>query len=176
MFSIRKIRPALLLAPLIAPLIVLAPTAAHAQSAERTFRGDLRDLAPTIPDAFEGASAKLTMDTRRGHTRFVLKVRGINLSIAEDAYGAHLHVGPCVAGQPAAALGHYNVSTANPPVVNSTTEVWLDFAVTDDGTAQSRATVPWVPTPGDRSVVIHAEETNPDGTAGTRLACLPVSW
>ena len=37
----------------------------------------------------------------------MLRVRGIEG--ADDlTFGAHLHSGPCVAGDPAAALGHYN--------------------------------------------------------------------
>jgi hypothetical protein len=36
--------------------------------------------------------------------------------------------------------------------------------------------VPFVPVPGERAVVVHAEETAPNGTAGARLVCLPVVW
>ena len=71
---------------------------------------------------------------------------------------------------------HYNVSTATPPVVSDQTEVWLDFTVTTDGTGAGDASVPFVPVPGDRAVVVHAEETAPNGTAGARLVCLPVVW
>jgi superoxide dismutase, Cu-Zn family len=36
--------------------------------------------------------------------------------------------------------------------------------------------VPFVPLPGNRAVVLHAAPTDDHGTAGARLACLPVSW
>ena len=63
-----------------------------------------------------------------------------------------------------------------PPVVNRTTEIWLDFTVNGAGNGQSISQVRWVPDPGQRSVVIHQSPTAADGTAGPRLACLPVVW
>jgi superoxide dismutase, Cu-Zn family len=36
--------------------------------------------------------------------------------------------------------------------------------------------VPFVPLPGNRAVVLHEKATDHHGTAGVRLACLPVSW
>lgn len=94
-------------------------------------------------------------------------------------YGAHLHVGPCVAGDGAAAGPHSNQSVVDgvvPQVVDATTEVWLDFTVRPNGSARSVAVVPFVPTSGTRSIVIHAMPTDPAGAAGARLACLPVVW
>lgn len=141
------------------------------------FRGDLQDLATSESDPFEGASAKVRMAWHDGHTRFVLRVWDIDSSAEGISYGAHLHEGPCVEGDPDAAGPHYNVSKADPKKVNDRTEVWLDFTVEDDGTGYAVARVPFVPKPGDRSVVIHEESTDPDtGLAGTRLACLPVEW
>ncbi len=83
------------------------------------------------------------------------------------------NTGPLVDLQPA-AFGHYNVD----PLRRSTpqTEVGLDLTV-DDGRGAATASVPFVPPPARRSVVIHAEATDPGtGTAGPRLACLPVVW
>jgi Cu-Zn family superoxide dismutase len=84
-----------------------------------------------------------------------------------------------VAGNGAAALGHYNTDVlagVTPPEVSERTEVWLDLAV-DDGAATATASVPFVPLPGARSVVVHALATDSHtGTAGARLACLPVVW
>ena len=77
---------------------------------------------------------------------------------------------------PAAAGPHYNVSGTTPPLVSDQTEVWLDFTAATDGTGAADTTVPFLPTPGTRSVVIHAEATAPNGTAGPRLVCLPVAW
>ena len=54
--------------------------------------------------------------------------------------------------------------------------MWLDFAV-DDGAGTATASMPFIPLPGDRSVVIHALATDHHtGLAGARLACLPVQW
>ena len=94
-------------------------------------------------------------------------------------FGAHLHLGPCVAGNGAAALAHYNTDVlagVTPPEISEDTEVWLDFTV-DDGAGTATASVPFVPLPGTRSVVVHAMETDHEtGGAGARLACVPVVW
>ena len=141
------------------------------------FRGALRDLATSTDDPFEGAHAKLRMGVGEDRTRFVLRVWHVDDSAAGETFGAHLHEGPCVAGDPDAAGPHYNVSTADPKKVNDRTEVWLDFTVEDDGTGYAVARVPFEPKAGDRSVVIHQEPTDETtGVAGPRLACLPVEW
>ena len=86
-----------------------------------------------------------------------------------------------MAGDGAAAKGHYNTDVEAgvlPPfnTISEDTEVWLDFTV-DDGAGTATASVPFVPLPGARSVVIHAAATDHHtGTAGARLACLPVEW
>jgi Cu/Zn superoxide dismutase len=140
------------------------------------FRGDLVDLSATTADPFGDATALLVMaETGKGAV-FHLRVRGVDLSAVGNEYGAHLHVGPCVEGDGAAAGPHYNASGVTPPVVNDQTEVWLDFTVAADGTGAGDALVPFVPEPGDRAVVIHAEATAPTGAAGPRLVCLPVQW
>ena len=147
-------------------------TAAPAQ----VFRGNLVDLSTATADPFGDASAHLVMTPNAHGTLFHLRLQGIDPAAAGHGYGAHLHVGPCVAGDGAAAGPHYNVSTTTPPVVNDQTEVWLDFTAAADGTGAADTTVPFMPAPGTRSVVIHAESTAPNGTAGPRLVCLPVVW
>ena len=73
-------------------------------------------------------------------------------------------------------LQHRRAGHDDEPEISEDTEVWLDFTV-DDGAATSTASVPFVPLPGDHSVVIHALATDHDtGLAGARLACLPVVW
>ena len=63
-----------------------------------------------------------------------------------------------------------------PPEISEDTEIWLDFTV-DDGAGTATASVPFVPLPGERSVVVHAMETDHHtGAAGPRLACLPLVW
>jgi Cu-Zn family superoxide dismutase len=79
-----------------------------------------------------------------------------------------------------AAGGHYNVqiqANISPAEISPDTEVWLDFQVNKKGEAQSSTTVPFVPTTGERSIVIHRDPTMDSGaqvgTAGPRIACLP---
>ncbi len=159
-----------------AATIALATTVAPAvASVSMRFRDDLRDLAPASTGPFDRARAKLTLDTRDG-TRAVLIVHGVDPAVAGSTFGAHLHVGPCVAGNGDAALGHYNHSGTTPLTVNPQTEIWLDVTIDSEGNARSVSRVGWVPVAGDHSVVIHASPTAPDGKAGARLACLPVGW
>lgn len=139
------------------------------------FDSDLRDLAPAAAGPFDGARAKLTLVTDDA-TKAVFVVHGVDPSVAGQTFGAHLHVGPCVAGNGPAAQGHYNHSGTTPLTVNDQTEIWLDVTINDGGNAQSAAAVEWAPVAGTRSVVIHANPTAADGTAGARLACLPVEW
>ncbi|MEO5709012.1 MAG: hypothetical protein ABIQ59_04240 [Nocardioidaceae bacterium] len=139
----------------------------------------LRDLQPTTAQPFDGATSRLRMSVRDHSTSFELRLSGLDPSAAGQSYGAHLHVARCVAGDGAAAGPHYNVDVLAgvvPPKVDPATEVWLDFRIRRDGTARSRAWVPFVVQPGDRAVVVHAEPTSPAGSAGARLACLPAVW
>jgi len=143
------------------------------------FAGQLRDLQLATDEALDGASARLTMANHQGSSTFVLNLKGIDVtgpdSAAGHAFGAHLHLGPCVSGNGAAALAHYNtdvLARVVPPTIDETTEVWLDFTVAADGTGHAVAHVPFVPTPGERAVVIHRDATNDLGVAGPRLAWL----
>ena len=139
------------------------------------FNSDLRDFAPAAAGPFDGARAKLTL-VADDNTQAVFVVHGVDPSVAGQTFGAHLHNGPCVAGNGPAALGHYNHSGTTPLTVNDQTEIWLDVTINDGGNARSAARVDWAPVAGMRSVVIHANPTAADGTAGARLACLPVEW
>ncbi|TCO42278.1 Cu/Zn superoxide dismutase [Kribbella antiqua] len=144
-----------------------------------TAQGELRDLVPATEGPLDGARAVFVMVSRDGQSMARLQVSGVDRDAAGRTFGAHLHVGPCVEGNGAAAGPHYNSDTAAgqvPPRVDATTEIWLDFTVTPGGTGYASTTVPFIPLPGDRSVVIHQEPTDPNGAAGPRLACLPVSW
>ena len=140
--------------------------------------GPLSDLQPATAGPFDGAAGAVRISSTGRGSHAVLRVRGIEGADGET-FGAHLHAGPCVAGDPAAALGHYNTDVLAgvvPPEVSERTEVWLDLTVRR-GAAVATASVPFVPLPGARSVVIHASATDHDtGTAGARLACLPVVW
>jgi Cu/Zn superoxide dismutase len=175
----------------VAASLLLAPTAAYAHpngqgdSGERTSSRSrlvmasnsdpVRDLQPTVTSAFDGANASVVMVGLRS-SYFYLRVSDVHTAAAGQRFGAHLHTGPCVAGDGAAAGPHYNVQTLagiSPAVVNDETEVWLDFGVNGRGSAQSSTTVPFVPAGGERSIMIHAEPTMDNGMAGARVACLP---
>lgn len=133
--------------------------------------GPLRDLLPATVEATDGARAAVRATERDGTTRVVLTVRGLDPGAAGATYGAHIHVGPCVAGDGAAAGAHYNAGGG----VNDETEIWLDVTVGVDGSAAASSTVPFVVAPGAaQSLVIHALPTDALGAAGTRMACLPV--
>jgi Cu/Zn superoxide dismutase len=139
------------------------------------FQSPLSDLQPTTAQPLDDARGTLRMTLGEKRSGFVLSITGIERSAAGTTYGAHLHSGPCVPGDGAAAGPHYN--SANPPVVDDDHEVWLDFTVTDSGKGRATAVVPFVPVHGARSVVVHEEGTDPvTGAAGARLACMPVVW
>ena len=136
-------------------------------------RGQLRDLAPTTANVTDGAHASVIAYNGGDRSLVLLIVRGMDRNAAGTMFGAHVHVGPCVAGNGAAAGPHYNSGGPASPQ----TEVWLDFTVTRGGSGVAKATVPFVIPPGAAaSVVIHAMPTDPMGAAGARQACLPVNF
>jgi hypothetical protein len=140
---------------------------------------DLSDLSTATPDAFDAARATAFMMSVNGESTFRLHVRGIGESAVGKTYPAHLHEGPCVAGNGAAALGHYNTQKeaglSAPYLVNGETEVHLDFTVSSQRSARVVAVVPFVPKPGDRSIVIHSNQPPvPPATSPARWACLPL--
>lgn len=155
--------------------VVAASWAVPAHAADVRVAGPLMDLQATA-DATDGATGRVSVNTASGHTTVVLHLQGLDAGAAGRRFGAHVHVGPCVAGNGTAAGPHYNSDVAagvDEPEVSARTEVWLDFVVTPAGTATSVAQVPFaIPAGGARSVVVHHDETAPNGTAGARLACL----
>jgi Cu/Zn superoxide dismutase len=142
------------------------------------YSGYLTDLSPSTDDVFDGAKASAVMIGMEGSSFFRLRITGIDESAAGKEYPAHLHKGPCVAGQGASALGHYNTQEEAgfpaPWQVNTQTEVHLDFKVNSDGSARVTANVPFIPSPGKRSIVIHTDATPPAGSSPARLSCLPL--
>ncbi|MEI8413029.1 MULTISPECIES: superoxide dismutase family protein [unclassified Kribbella] len=178
----RKILTTAAVVAAAAALVAVPLTAAQADDTPArvvTEQGALSDLVPAAAGPLDGARAVVVMVSDDGDSAVRLHVYGIDRSVAGRTFGAHLHVGPCVAGNGAAAGPHYNTDTLAgqvPPRVDETTEVWLDFTATEGGTGHAAAEVPFVPVPGNRSIVIHQEPTDPNGAAGPRLACLPLSW
>jgi Cu-Zn family superoxide dismutase len=138
--------------------------------------GPLRELALHGP--FWGARAIVVMVSHGARTTVRLKVTGVEHA-AGRTFGAHLHTGPCVAGNGAAAGPHYNTDVINgrkPVRTDREREIWLDFTVSPSGAGTASSVVPFAPKPGNRSIVIHQDATDSHGTAGARLACLPLSW
>ncbi len=136
------------------------------------FKGDLADLS-TSADPFDDARAAAAAKVGEGHTSVRLKLRNIDRDYAGSTFGAHVHVGPCVENNGAAAGSHYNAGGG----VSPETEVWLDFTVRSNGTARAKARVSFEIPPGAAmSIVIHESPTAPDGAAGARLACLPLEF
>ena len=144
----------------------------------------LTDLQVTTPGPLDGAEAEVTMTSVSGikdgvpyaSTLASLKLKNVAKAAEGTTYGVHLHVGPCVRGDGAAALAHYNndVATGAPTVqVGPRTEIWLDATITDKGEAESWTTIKWIPQPGIRSIVFHSDHTADTGAAGPRLACIP---
>jgi len=163
----------------VAAIVLLTATPALALGGFVRTDGLLSDLAPGSPGPFDGARARVQMVESARGSHSVLTVKGVDASANGRTFGAHLHDGPCVAGNGAAAGPHYNshVHGQTPTTeVSDRTEVWLDLTV-EDGSGTGTASVPFVPEPGKRSVVIHAQPTDPaTGGAGPRLACLTVAW
>jgi Cu/Zn superoxide dismutase len=143
-----------------------------------SFKGDLSDLS-TTDTVFDRAKATAFMMSLNGESTFRLHVRGLDESAAGKQYPAHLHEGPCVAGDGAAAGGHYNTQKeaglSTPWLVSHETEVHLDFTVNSEGSARVTVAVPFVPKPGERSIVIHSDQPPvPPATSPARWACLPL--
>ena len=143
-----------------------------------SYNGELTDLRPATAEPLDGARAMAIM-VGLNSSRFTLLVTGIDESAAGRTFGAHLHLGPCVEGDYSGAIGlaHYNtdvLASVTPPDISPQTEAWLDFEANSVGVGSIKVSVPFIPEPGGRSIVIHANRTAPDGKAGDRLACLPL--
>ena len=181
----RRIVKAALGGVAVCVLILGATQAANAEVPVTSYgySGPLTDLQPYSTGPFDGADAVVkVIESPTGDTKFGIRIKGIGPS-AVGEFGAHMHVGPCVAGDPAAALGHYNtdrLAGIATPRISPETEVWLDLVPDEDGVAVDHTQVPFLPDPGEnnaRSIVIHVEATDEDtGLAGARQACLPLEF
>jgi Cu/Zn superoxide dismutase len=138
--------------------------------------GELEDLQPAATNATDGAWADLWVVQSGSRSTYWVLFSGLSGAVG-TRYGVHVHVGPCVAGNGAAAGPHYN--TGGTPTESN--EVWLDFTVRPGGYGFASTTVPFVIEPGAaNSIVVHAEPTQDGGAtpgaAGARQACLPVQF
>jgi Cu-Zn family superoxide dismutase len=137
-------------------------------------RAALSDLSAAA-DPTDGAWAVASATVAEGMTVVVLNVKGLDADQAGRTLGAHVHIGPCVAGAGAAALGHYNSLAGG---ISPDTEVWLDFTIGAGGTGHAEAVVPFEIEAGTaHSIVIHRDPTAAGtGVAGPRLACIPLEF
>ena len=114
----------------VATSLLLAPTAAYAHPGDQhsttgelhrqpragwrhyeKSSGPLRDLQLDVTSALDGAAASATM-VSLGSSLFYLRVHDVNTAAAGQRFGAHLHAGPCVAGDGRRPRAHYNVRPA----------------------------------------------------------------
>lgn len=137
-------------------------------------KAPLSDVS-TLADPTDGAWAVASATVGEGRTVVVFNVKDLDRNAAGRRLGAHVHTGPCVAGDGAAASGHYKVPGAP---VSPETEVWLDFTITNGGTGHAKAVVPFEIAPGEaHSIMIHRDPTTAStGAAGPRLACIPLEF
>jgi superoxide dismutase, Cu-Zn family len=155
--------------------------------------GLVSDLRPDVPGGpLDGASASIRItETPAMGAIFKLRVTDINLSAANEEFGAHLHVGPCterlvletdpvVVLSPDTTGAHYRSDSEQASPAN---EVWFDL-VPENETKQLandetsvKFEVKDTLSPGVMSIVLHEKATDPstpNGAAGLREACLPV--
>ena len=136
------------------------------------YLGPLHDLQPDGADVTDNAAAgAFVMSSWRG-TFVWFGLAALDQAAVGQTYGAHVHTGPCVAGDPDAAGPHLTAGPSPSPE----TEVWLDVAVQDGRWGIATAAVPFmIPVGGAGSIVVHAQPTDPaTGEAGDRLACIPL--
>lgn len=162
----------------VAAALGLALTATPAVAAHSVVRAaaPLTDLSAGANPTDGAYGQVVAAAPGNGTTYFVFVVRGLDPGAAGTTLGAHVHEGPCVPGNGAAAGPHYNTGAGGVPSPDN--EVWLDFTILPGGVGYAYAVAPFVIAPGDaQSVVIHALPTQPGtGLAGARLACLPVAF
>ncbi|MCU0261919.1 MAG: superoxide dismutase family protein, partial [Ilumatobacteraceae bacterium] len=122
------------------------------------------------PFADAGAAVHVVA-TGSGASVVTLHVTGVDADPGRT-FGAHVHQLPC--GElGSAAGGHYLHAGLDPTLPLEQREVWLDVTVNAAGNGHAVALRPWiVDQSSQRSVILHANPTAADGTAGARLACV----
>ncbi len=160
----------------VALSLALGAEPALAERGVVTAAGPLKDLSPGANPTDGGYGQLYAVAPGNGTTYVVFVVTGLDPAAAGTTFGAHVHVGPCIAGNGAAAGPHYNTGAGGDP--SRENEVWLDFTVLPGGGAYAYTVVPFEIAPGTaQSVVIHALPTEQGtGLAGARRACLPVQF
>ena len=137
----------------------------------------LRDLQPSTSEPFDGAYASVTMISWGSGSYFSIRVRGV-----DQGRSGNVTAPTCTPDRawPATARRPDRTTTSTcwpgvlPAEVSPDTEVWLDFELNSRGEGRSSTVVPFVPTAGERAIVIHALPTSANGTAGAAI-CLPAA-
>jgi superoxide dismutase, Cu-Zn family len=131
------------------------------------------------PAAGIKGSAK-AIETGSMQMRVELEVTNVTPS---RMFGAHLHKLACEDTMGGTHYQHMPFTTmaTDPAFANATNEAWLDFTTDATGKGSAKTTVAWVPTAGTaKSIVVHnmatATGAGVAGTAGPKLACLPVTF
>jgi Cu/Zn superoxide dismutase len=167
--------PALLLLTLPTLTVALAaPASAREVVPHRAARylGPLTDLHPDKVEITDGGVGGAVAVTTASGTFVWLGLGALDPAAEGRTYGAHVHTGPCVAGEPDTAGPHLMAGTPPSPA----TELWLDVTIQSRGWATAATTVAFtVPQGGAGSIVVHARPTDRTGAAGDRLACLPLA-
>lgn len=134
-------------------------------------RGDIGSIAYNRKLAPAGSQASVTIESGAGMTRTSLVVEGL---LPNRRYGAHIHTSPC-GRKPEDSGPHYQHDQGK---INSTSEIWLDFATDGEGAGRAAARHGWTLDPArlPGSLVIHSKRTVTSGPqvgqAGDRVACL----
>lgn len=116
-----------------------------------------------------GVSGGVKSCTMGAGTRVILAVSGLT---ASRAYGAHVHVAACDAGQGGAHYRNDAAAGATPQ-----NEIWLDFTSSATGDGANDVTATWAVRAGQaKSVIIHSRTTDDAGTAGPKLSCVDVPF
>lgn len=116
-----------------------------------------------------GVMGSVKSCTQGAGTRVILAVSGLT---ASRAYGAHVHVAACDAGQGGA---HYRNDAAGGATPQN--EIWLDFTSSAAGAGSNDVSASWTVRAGQaKSVILHSRTTDDAGTAGPKLSCLDVPF
>ncbi|MDH3681651.1 MAG: superoxide dismutase family protein [Acidimicrobiia bacterium] len=160
---------------LVLTAVIASPVdAGHRRSTPIRGAGEWIDVRLDIEDPTDGARYVVRGRTGSGKTKIRLQVAGIEGQRGRT-FGVHVHVGPCVEGDGAAAGPHFNITGGD--VVSPETEIWLGVEIDRRGRGRSRSRVEFeINADIAKSIVIHEQPTAPDGAAGARLACLPLQF
>jgi Cu/Zn superoxide dismutase len=145
------------------------------------------DPAATGPNPIQAGALVSAQAYDVGNGRMRIRLSASNMP-ANYKFGSHLHKLAC--DDPMKAGGHYQHNpwqsgpmgtvATDPAYANTANEAWLDFNTDAAGKGGSELLMDWIPRPTEaKAIIIHAmpsQVTAPAGTAGPKLACLPIAF